>query len=80
MSIAVGSAQVVKVVDNVLSLRTESVRNDGPNAATLSTDPDVVAGGGFQLAASAVQDVSLEVGEALYAICASGQTAALEVI
>lgn len=80
MAIAVGSGAVVAVVRLVESQVIETVRNNGPNAVTLSKDPKVVAGAGFQVAAAAVQDVDLAPGESLFAICAGGQTASLEVI
>lgn len=80
MAIAVGPSAVAKVVDNVLSERTVSIRNNGPDAVTLSKDPSVAAGGGFQLANAGVQPVELEVGQAVYAITAATKAASLEVL
>lgn len=82
MAIAVDSTATVKLIDNVLSLREETVRNDGPNPVTISKDPGVVVGGAtaWALAANGLQDVTLAPGEALYAVCATGQTASLEII
>lgn len=80
MAIAVDEHAVVKLVDNVLSARVASVRNDGPNAVKISKDPQVAAAGGFAVALNGVQSVSLSPGQALYGICAAGQTASLEVI
>lgn len=80
MAIAVGPSAVVKVVDNVLSERTVQIRNNGPDPATLSKDPAVVAGGGFQIALNAVQPVELEIGQAVYAITAAAKAASLEVL
>lgn len=80
MAIAVGPSAVVKVVDNVLSERTVQVRNNGPDPVTLSKNPAVVAGGGFQVALNAVQPVELEVGQAVYAITAATKAASLEVL
>jgi hypothetical protein len=82
MAVNVGSAQVVKLVDNVLSEREETVKNDGPNSVVISKDPQMTAAGAdtFIVASGAEQDVTLADGEALYAICAGGQTASVELI
>jgi ABC-type molybdate transport system ATPase subunit len=80
MAIVVGPSAVVKVVDNVLSARVETVRNDGPDAVTVSLNPAIVAGAGFQIASGAEEQISLQVGQALYAITAATKAASLEVI
>lgn len=82
MSVNVGSAAVVKLVDNVLSEREVTVKNDGPNTVLISKDPQLVVGGAtaFQVAANAEQDVTLKPGQGLYAICSAAQTAAVEVL
>lgn len=82
MAVAIDSTAVVKVVDNVLSEREETVKNDGPGSVVISKDPQLVAGGAdaFVVPASSEQDVTLAEGEGLYAICPAGQTASIEVI
>lgn len=80
MATNIGSSQVVKVVDNVLSPREVRVRNTGPDAVILSKNPQVTATSGFSVALDAVETIWLVPGEAVYAICASGQSAALGVL
>lgn len=82
MAVAVDSSHVVQIVENVESLTTRSVRNDGPNVVSISRDPAVIAAGtdAFVLAVNAEQAVTLEPGEGLYALCAAGQTASVETI
>lgn len=82
MAIAVTSAAVVQIYENVESHETATVRNDGPNTVTISKDPAVAVGAadGFTVASAATQNVDLAPGEGLYAICASSQTASVEVI
>lgn len=81
MAVNVGSA-VVKLKDNVLSEQELTVKNDGPDTVQISKDPQLAAGGAdaFLVPANQEQDVTLAVGEALYAICAAGQSASVEVV
>jgi hypothetical protein len=82
MAVPVDSSHVVQIVQNVESLTSVAVRNDGPNPVSISRDPDLTAAGAdaFVVAVNAEQEVSLEVGQGLYAICAAGQTASVETI
>lgn len=81
MAIAVGAA-VVQIYENVGEEGNVRVKNDGPSAAVISKDPAVTASGadGFNVAANAEETVWLRPGEGLYAICAAGQNASVEVI
>lgn len=82
VSIDVTDAGIVKLVDNVLSARSVTVRNGGPDAVAISKDPGVAATGStaFALADGIGQSVWLEPGEAIYAVCASGDEAAISLI
>lgn len=60
---------------------TRTVRNKtAGQLVTLARDPAVASGKGYVLAIGAEVRVSLDPGETLYAICASGKETTLEVI
>lgn len=82
MAYAVSSAGVTRLTGNVESERQVRVRNEGPNTAWISKDPNVTSGSAdaFPVASTTEETVSLASGEALYAICAATQTASVEVI
>lgn len=80
MAIDVDDSGIVKVVDNVLSAREVRVKNTGPDAVVLSKDPAVTAAAGFGLALDGQETVWLSPGEALYAVCDTGDNAALGVL
>lgn len=79
---AVDSSAVVRIFENVESEGEVVVKNDGPNAVEVSKDPSVTAAGAdaFTVAANAEERVWLRPGDGLYAICAAGQSASVEVI
>lgn len=81
MAISVGTT-IVRLVNEVLSEREVTVRNDGASAVFVSTDPQMVASGAqtFSVAVNASQDVTLSPGQSLFAICAAGQSASVEVV
>lgn len=81
--VTVGDAAVVKLVDNTLSARRKTIRSvAGSNPVWLSRNPQVAPDGAdaWELDATVAQSVDLAPGEALYAICAAGQTADVQVI
>jgi hypothetical protein len=81
MAYAIGPA-TVRLTANVESAQEKRVRNDGPDQCFIATDPQLApaAADSFSLAPSAEETVWVAEGEALYAICAAGSSASLEVI
>lgn len=82
MAIAVSSAARVRIWESSESEGEQTVRNDGPGDVTVSRNPLVVVGGAdaFVVKASSEERVWLRPGDGLFAVCASGVTASVEVI
>lgn len=82
MAFAVGPGVTTTLVDEVPSQEEVTVRNDGPDPATVSKDPTVVVGAadGWVLANGDKQDVTLMPGESLYAVVGAGHAASIEVV
>jgi hypothetical protein len=68
------------IVDNVLSARTVLVKNTGSDTVTLSKDPTLTAGVGFDIAAGASVTLDLSPGQALYGICAADDTSTVQTL
>lgn len=82
MAYAVTDATAVLLVSMVESDAERTVKNDGPGPCAITKDPvaSATAPDAFILAATTQQEVFLQAGESLHAICPAGQTASLEVI